>query len=193
MKRRRRSRGSPSKAEAEKRGKRKFPTTLGTARTRTWQSAQVKPPRSAGRLSLLLTCGRVCLVHILEFGSNDILIFSAGLDFFWGDFALPCVFVFTQHPIETLVSLFDLKKSDVFIVSQIYVHFISTMITVIVYNQINLPHFSPWLQASTITLYKTIIVITLRPPVIRELHTGKHTPNFTCPIIDFNLGGIVAT
>lgn len=83
------------------------------------------------------------------------------------------MFVFTQHPIETLVSLFDLKKkSDVFMVScrQIYVHFIST-ITFIVYNQINL-HFSPWLQASTITLYKTINVITLRPPVICELHTG---------------------
>lgn len=43
MRRRSSSRGSLSKAEVEKRGRRKFPTTLGTTRTRTWQSAQVKP------------------------------------------------------------------------------------------------------------------------------------------------------
>lgn len=93
MKRRRRSsRGSLSKAEVERRGRRKFPTTLGTAKTRTWQSAQVKPPRSAGRLLLLLTC---CVVYLHR--SNDILIFCV--------FTLPCVFVFTQHPIETPVPL----------------------------------------------------------------------------------------
>lgn len=79
MRRRRRRGESLSKPEAEKRGKRKFLMTLGRARIRTWQSAQVKLQHSTADLftqSVLFTWGLVYFVHILIFRCNDILIYS---------------------------------------------------------------------------------------------------------------------
>lgn len=119
-KRRRRSGGSRSKGEAEKRGKRKFLTTLARARTRTWQSAQVNPQRSAGDLFcywlavLFIWCISLDLevmifhfslsVLICEILCCPVCLYFLFFAFFW--VPLVCVCVFTQHPIETRVPLF---------------------------------------------------------------------------------------